>query len=82
MPALSVLAIVGLAVITFLFVAKATPELGSPVFSPANTALRQHPRPTRHRELYLLLSPSRRMTLELRYRRQRVRHAGRSATQK
>ena len=31
MPALSVLAIVGLAVITFLFVAKATPELGSPV---------------------------------------------------
>ena len=30
MPALSVLAIVGLAVITFLFVAKATPELGSP----------------------------------------------------
>ena len=30
MPALSFLAIVGLAVITLLFVAKATPELGSP----------------------------------------------------
>ena len=30
MPALSFLAIVGLAVITLLFVAKATPEFGSP----------------------------------------------------
>ena len=45
MPALSVLAIVGLAVITFLFVAKATPELGSPVIVTSQHSVATAPAP-------------------------------------
>ena len=45
MPALSVLAIVGLAVITFLFVAKATPELGSPVIVTSQHSVAPAPAP-------------------------------------
>ena len=47
MPALSFLAIVGLAVITLLFVAKATPEFGSPeiVASQHTVAPDMTPRP-------------------------------------
>ena len=45
MPALSFLAIVGFAVITFLFVAKATPELGSPVIVTSQHSVATAPAP-------------------------------------
>ena len=57
MPALSVLAIVGLAVITFLFVAKATRELGSPVIVTSQHSVATAPAPDKTPRAVLLLSP-------------------------